>query len=483
MEHFRRLGISDLIRQQGRPQGFCTDAVFITRVNGFELSRVDIPPIDRYPDRNSPETKQTPEPMRWANQIYVEAALKGHLETLDQADVRYGWRLNGFSDGGDGVTAEIEEIATGKTENVTCDYLVGCDGGNSIVRRSLGIKYQGESGADVDFMMGRMLAIYYHAPGLYDVMPYDEPWQQQSMNPGGRASIIALNGEGHFLTHAKLKPGEDPDKLDMRKFMYGIIGEEIPVRIIETKPWMAGLSLLAESYQKGRVLMAGDTIHLFTPTGGFGMNIGVDDAANLGWKLAAAHRGFAGDRLIDTYEIERRPIGKRNLAQSFAFADAKAHLTVPPNIEDDTPEAEKVRAELGRVMRDLLAEEFLAIGIQLSARYDGSPLIIGDGTTAPEDKPFVYMPSACPGGRAPHAWLDDDTPLFDHFGKWFTLPNFCDDVLNFDQAADALNIPLGIRKSMILKSGICMRRTMSSSGQINMLPDGEIKFLMIPVRS
>ena len=442
MEHYRRLGISRLVRDQGLPDGHSTDAVFITRVNGYELSRVNLPPVDRHPNRNSPETELTPEPMHRANQLYVEAALRGHLESLPQIDVRYGWRLNSFSDGGGQVTAEIEEISSGRIESVSCAYLVGCDGANSIVRRSLGVEYSGESRADVDFMMGRMLAIYYNAPGLYDVMPYAEPWQQQSMNLGGRASIVALNGRGDFLTHAKLNADEDPAQLDVRKFIHGIIGEEIPIRVLATKPWTAGLSLLADSYQKGRVLMAGDTVHLFTPTGGFGMNTGVDDAANLAWKLAAAHHGFAGDNLIASYETERRPIGKRNLAQSFAFATAKSHLIVPPNIEDDTPAGDAARAELGQEMKEVMTEEFIAIGIQLGARYDGSPLIISDGSAPPKDDPFVYIPSAIPGGRAPHAWLADDTPLFDHYGKWFTLLSFGSDGVAFEAAAAELNVPL-----------------------------------------
>ena len=218
-------------------------------------------------------------------------------------------------------------------------------------------------------------------------------------------------------------PGQDAETLDPRPYIWRVIGEEIPIDVLSSKPWQAGLSLVANAYQRDRVILAGDAVHLFTPTGGFGMNTGVGDAENLGWKLAAWHEGWAGENLVASYEGERRPVAIRNLAQSYALAQAKSSLTVPANIEEETPEGEKVRAEFGKRTEEVLAEEYFCMGIQLGARYDASPLVIIDGedTPPPESDPYVYTATAYPGGRAPHSWLADGSALFDNFGPGFTL--------------------------------------------------------------
>jgi hypothetical protein len=183
---------------------------------------------------------------------------------------------------------------------------------------------------------------------------------------------------------------------------------------------MAGLALVAERYQNRRVLMAGDAVHLFTPTGGFGMNTGVDDIANLAWKLAAVVQGWAPPALLDTYEAERQPIGGRNTTMSHQFASAVANLEVPPELEEQSAAGDAARRRIGAHLATF-TEEFRSLGIQLGARYDASPLIVQTDDAPPPDSPFEYLPSAVPGGRAPHHWLGDGRALFDVFGPGFTL--------------------------------------------------------------
>ncbi len=187
-----------------------------------------------------------------------------------------------------------------------------------------------------------------------------------------------------------------------------------------------------------------NSAHLFTPTGGFGMNTGVDDAANLGWKLAALVQGWGGPNLLAGYEAERRPIGIRNTSMAKSFSRNIGSLPVPPEIEEDSPRGALAREATGEILRGF-TEEFASIGIQLGARYNNSAIIISDGTAPPPDDPFKYVPSACPGGRAPHAWLPDRTSLFDHFGSGFTLlllPGRQDDGEAFIAAAAEHRIPL-----------------------------------------
>ena len=448
MEHYRRLGIARRLREVGLPLDHCGDAIFVTRINTHEIGRIRIPTLRERLTPGSYDLDIGPEPLQRASQMFVERILKEELESKPTVDLRFGWRLNAFEQTDDGVTAEIENLKTGETGTVDAGYLVGADGGRSTVRKALGIEYDGKSGEERDFMMGQMLSVYFEAPDLYDVMQTDAPWQFHSLNPEGRASIVALDGKGQFLTWAKLEPGQDAETLDPRPYICRVIGQEIPIRVLSSKPWQAGLSLVADRYQNGNVILAGDAVHLFTPTGGFGMNTGVGDAENLAWKLAAWHHGWAGDNLVASYETERRPVAIRNLAQSYALAQGKSSLTVPPNIEDETPEGEKIRAEFGKRTEEVLAEEYFCMGIQLGARYDSSPLVSVDGEPAPppESSPFDYIPTAYPGGRAPHAWLADGTALFDHFGKGFTLLRLAgeDDGRAFVDAAAAKGVPVSV---------------------------------------
>ena len=448
MEHYRRLGIAHRLRDVGLPMDHCGDAIFITRINTHEIGRIKIPTLRERLTPGSYDLQMGPEPLQRASQMFVERILKDELDQKDCVDLRFGWRFNGFDQTADGVTAEIENLETGETETVACGYLVGCDGGRSTVRKALGIEYDGKSGEERDFMMGQMLSVYFEAPGLYDVMQTDAPWQFHSLNPEGRASIVALDGKGKFLTWAKLAPGDDAETMDPRPYIWRVIGEEIPINVLSSKPWQAGLSLVADEFQRGRVILAGDAVHLFTPTGGFGMNTGVGDAENLGWKLAAWHDGWAGEKLVASYQGERRPVAIRNLAQSYALAQDKSALSVPPNIEDETPEGARVRAEFGKRTEEALAEEYFCMGIQLGGRYDASPLVSVDGEAGPPpvSDPYVYTATAYPGGRAPHVWLADGSALFDNFGPGFTLLRLGGDAdgAEFVAAAAAVGVPLSV---------------------------------------
>ena len=445
MEHYRRIGIANKIRDVGLPMDHCGDAIIVTRINTFELCRIKIPSLRERMTPGSIDLELGPEPLQRASQMFVEKILKSELDKKKLVDMRFGWKLNSFEDFSEGVIAKIENLESGKVEEVECGYFIGCDGAQSTVRKALGIEYNGKGGEEVDFMLGRMLSVYFEAPDLYKIMKTDAPWQFHSMNPEGRASIVALDGKGKFLTWAKLEVGQTAETIDPKPYITRVIGEEIPIIILSSLPWQAGLSLVADSYQVGHVLLAGDAAHLFTPTGGFGMNTGIGDAENLGWKLAAWYQGWAGERLIESYEIERRPVAVRNLAQSYALAQAKASLTVPINIEDDTPEGDKIRSQFGAKIAEALKEEYFCIGIQLGARYDGSAIISAEDQSPPESSPFEYIASSHPGGRAPHGWLQDGSALFDGFGKNFTLLRLngcrdsCEPVL---EAARKRRVPL-----------------------------------------
>ena len=442
MEHFRRLGLSAEIRAAGLPADHATDVVYATRFAGWELARLPMPSTAQKLD-DPAQTEQTPEPIHRANFFYVEPILKAQIDALPSVDVRFGHRLISYQQDADGVTASVEHAVDGAVLEIACDWLIGCDGARSTVRQALGIGYAGKGGEDETFMRGRMLSTYVDAPALADIMTFEPGWHYWTINEDDRASVATLDAKGKYVVLTRMPPGEDETSIDAAAAFLRTVGADIPVEILSVKSWMAGLALVADRYQDRRVLMAGDAVHLFTPTGGFGMNTGVDDAANLGWKLAAAVHGWALPALLDTYEAERRPIGLRNTSMSHQFASAVAGLEIPPALEDDTPEGEAERERIGAHLATF-TEEFRSLGIQLGARYDGSRLIADDGTDAPEDSPFEYVPSAVPGGRAPHVWLAPGDALFDHFGANFTLLRLTDnppDVAALVDAARRRNIP------------------------------------------
>ena len=422
MEHLRRYGFADEVRRTGLYPEHPTDVVYVTRFTGHELARIHMPAGKSKIENPGPwdATLLTPEPMHRSNQFYFEPVLKAHAEKYAESDIRFGWKLNRFEDLGERVEAEIEELASGMVLPVTCDYLVGCDGSRSMVRRQLDIHFSGRTSSGSEFYDGDMISAYFYAPGVYDALAMPIGWKYYTINNDIRTDCITLDGKGEFMMLAEMPKGESIETIDAVRIFRQAVGADIEIKLKSSVAWLAGLAMTADGYQRGRVMLAGDSVHLFTPAGGFGFNTGIDDAVNLGWKLAAVLQGWGGPRLADSYETERRPVGIRNTNESGRLTSQVGGLDYPTNLEDEDEGGSRSRA----AFKDRLAifkEEFASLGIQLGARYDGSPIVVGDGTTPPPDEAAVYRPTACPGGRAPHYWIGERVSLFDQLGPWFTI--------------------------------------------------------------
>ena len=445
MEHLRRIGVAPEVRKVGVPADHVTDITYITRFTGYELGRIEMPSLNEKIGNPGPwgDTLLTPEPIHRCNQFYFEPVFRRYAESFPTATLRFGWKIVSFAEEAGGVRAEIEEVGTGRRETVVADYMVGCDGANGPIRRQLGFRYGGRSSSGDKFYDGRMLSLYVRAPRIYDVMNFPVSWHYFTINSDGRMDCISLDCKGEFVILAHIPPDVPLEEIDAQALFHRTVGADIGAEIVSVQEWWAGLALVTEHYQSGRVFLAGDSVHLFTPTGGFGFNTGIDDAANLAWKLEAVCKGWAPRALLDTYETERRPIGVRNTKESGQLAEQAATLQIPPHIEEDTPEGEADRAAF-RIELDKFREEFASLGIQLGAHYDGSPIVIGDGSAPPPDEPKKYTPSGVPGGRAPHYWIDDRHSLFDRFGPGFTLLRLGPDAPGADgfaAAAKARGIP------------------------------------------
>ena len=416
MEYFRRLGFADEIRALGMPADYPTDIAYYTRWAGCELARFALPSAAEAKKKISSlgGSWSAAELPHRISQKYVEAVIRRHAEALPGVSLHYGWRMASFTDHGDRVTAEVEPIDGGERATITADYLIGADGGRSPVRAALGIEYEGERQRLREFMGGRMYAVYLDAPRFYEDTGMAPAWMQVAFNTDRRAFMAAVDGVAEFVMHAQLKPGETEEGMDDARALamfHAAAGVATPATVLTRGGWTAGYTLVAQRFSAGRVLLGGDAVHLFTPAGGLGYNTAVEDAVNLGWKLAAVLKGQAPPALLDSYEAERRPLAIRNTGYARALAD----------IEDETPAGEAARAEAGAYFNVHARKEFDIPGITFGGRYDASPVIVGDGTAPPPDSANAYTPTACPGGRAPHIWLEDGRSLYDRFGFEWTL--------------------------------------------------------------
>ncbi len=429
MEHFRRLGFADEIRALGMPPEFPTDIAYFTRFATHELARFALPSArqakaDVASLSGSWSAAELPHRV---SQKFVEAVLRRHAERLPGISVNYGWRLVDFAEDAQGIAAEIMRVADGTRHAIRCRYLVGADGPRSRVREKLGISYAGETGVQRDFMGGRMCALYLRCPAFYNAVPHVPAWMNVTFNADRRAFMAAVDGRGEFAFHTQLRPHETAEAMteaEARTLFQAAVGRPVDAEILSRGTWTAGHALVAERFARGRVMLGGDAAHLFTPTGGLGYNTAVEDAVNLGWKLAAVLKGRAAPALLDSYEAERRPLALRNTAFARQFADSLGLFEPDPAIEDEGSVGAAARREAGIYLEAHARAEFNIPGVTFGGRYDGSPIIASDGTVPPADAANSYTPSACPGGRAPHIWLGDGRSLYDLFGFEWTLLRF-----------------------------------------------------------
>jgi 2-polyprenyl-6-methoxyphenol hydroxylase-like FAD-dependent oxidoreductase len=425
MEYYRRLGFAAEVRCAGLPSDYPTDIAYFTRFATYELARFQLPSAHQARTRATPVTSgwNAAELPHRVSQKYVERILRKHAEASG-ALINFGWRLVDFTDVGNAVTASIEAVDGRAHRKVRAMYLVGADGPRSFVRSQLGLRYTGATGIARDFMGGRMYAIYLRCPDFYEVARHQRAWMHVTYNRDRRAFMAAVDGRGEFAFHTQLRDHEDESLItdtDAHAMFERAVGRPVRAELLSRCAWTAGHALVAERFGGGRVLLAGDAVHLFTPAGGLGYNTAIEDAVNLGWKLAHVVRRIAPASLLDSYEIERQALARRNTGYARALADSLAYTPAPVTLEDPTQEGEEARRDAGRHLHDHARMEFNIPGITLGGRYDGSPIIISDGTSPPPDAMNRYEETACPGGRPPHVWLAQDVSLFDRFGLDWTI--------------------------------------------------------------
>ena len=421
MELFRRLGVAQKLRDAGMPPDYPNDIAYRTTMTGRELSRIPIPcRRDRYTATGGPDTWwPTPEPPHRINQIFLEPILFAHAAATPGVTIRNRVRCDDLAQSNAGVTARAHDLDTGAALAVSTRYLVGCDGGRSVVRHAIGARLVG------DPVVQRVQSSYIRAPGLLARVGGAPAWGNISLNPRRSGTVYAIDGRETWLVHNYLRDDEaDFDAVDRDWVIRAIlgVGPEFDYTVISNEDWF-GRRLVADRFRSGRVFLCGDAAHIWVPYAGYGMNAGLADAANLGWLLAAHLNGWAAAGILDAYARERQPITEQvsRFALDHAHALAKQRRGVHPEIEADSPAGEAARAAVGKAAYDLNVQQYCCAGLNFGYYYDDSPIIAYDGEAHPHYSMGDFTPSTVPGCRAPHVWLDDGRSLYDALGPEFTL--------------------------------------------------------------
>ncbi len=437
VEHLRRWGIADKMRfDSGYPTDYPRNYLFVTRMDGYEIARFDHP-ANGDPASRSP---YSPEGRLWISKPYFDPVLRQHVKSSPIVEVRYETSCESIQQDDHKISAEVvDQNGTGR-QTIEADYLIGCDGGRSNIRRQLGIQYQGV------FAQGMNVAVLFRSP-LLKLSRHGPAVQFQIINSQINGAIAAVDGNDLWRLNIRNVKQEHLDMLNAPEKLRYALGENIPFELLAVRPW-TGHCVVAEKYQDKRVFLAGDAAHLNWPAGGFGMNTGVGDAVDLGWKLAAVLQGWGGPRLLDSYTAERKPIAMINVNEAAEMrASFDTQTPFSPEIDADSDEGRELREKARAAIMRTRAKEFQhdSAGIELGYRYENSPICVPDGTPAPPLDHGLYVASTWPGVRAPHAWLRDGRSTLDCFGRGFTLMDFSSGSANTSElsaAASRAGVPL-----------------------------------------
>jgi 2-polyprenyl-6-methoxyphenol hydroxylase-like FAD-dependent oxidoreductase len=414
MEIYRRMGLSQKIRAAGLRPDCPMDVYIVLALNESPLLRLPYPSVAQaQADARATNDGSLPlEPYQLISQYTLEPLLKSVAEAIPAVSVRFGCEFLLLRQDHEGVTARVRK-SDGSTQDLRASYLVGCDGGTSLVRKELGMKLAGE---------GNTLALrqaLYRCDELFDRLPIGNgpgKGRHYHVADDKATQLIMQDSTRHWTLHSIVDTNEE-----MNAAFERAVGVPIKYEMLSCDPWRQNL-LLADGYGKDRVFLAGDAVHLVIPTGGLGMNSGVGDAIDLSWKLAATLGGWGGPNLLKSYEIERRQVGERNVGASryATLGRRKWRSLWRPNIRDNTPAGEQVRYILSTMADIEQRKSNEMIGAELGYRYVDSPIICNI-PGGPEHLFREYHPTTWPGARLPHVWRDDGTPMQDHIPDGYTI--------------------------------------------------------------
>jgi len=444
MEFCRRWGIVKDVEESAYDRNYPQDNVYLTSLTGFELGRQEMPSMnEEKPPQESPQKRER------CPQNFFDPILQKFALSQSGCQIQYLTEMVGFSDHQDKVSIDVKNLQTQEISTIQSRYLVGCDGAKSFVRNALNIGMQGKGlltyTTNVIFKCPAFNSHHNKAPGYrYMIVGPQGTW----------CTIVAINGKDQWrmslIGSATEKKAYSIEEIT--SLAHKAMGKPFDFEILSILPWQRA-ELVADQYRAGNVFICGDACHLTSPTGGLGMNTGIGDAVDLSWKLSAMLQGWGGERLLDSYFIERQPIAKRITQFSTGNLEIMKKLPTNSAIYDLTSEGEMVRARVGESMSEGLKREWFSLNMHLGNRYTNSPINIYDELEDPltqraefEDA-IHYIPSSRVGARAPHVWLDQNLSTLDLTGKKFSLfcmTNRSHEINHFETITNELKVPLEI---------------------------------------
>ena len=440
MEFCRRWGISDWVFQAGYNRDYPQDCAWVSSLHGgWEFGREAFPA-----PAAEPKPDYSPEHRERCPQNFFDPVLTRFVRRGGLTDLRYHTEYLDHEERADRVLVRIRELGSGAVRTVDCQYLVGTDGGASKVREALGIPMSG-----VPALTYTTNAIF-ECPGLEQLHDKQPGYRYIFIGEEGTwATVVAINGRDQW--RFSIVGDETMRTLSQTEvealFRRAVGRDDFSFKTLSIMPWVRR-QLVADHYGTARVKIAGDAGHLTSPTGGFGMNMGIQDAVDLSWKLDAMLRGWGGPALLDSYGIERQPVAVRNVNE--ATSNLKRMLeprkSLNRQVFEPGPAGDAARRIFGDAYTAAMKREWHSNGIHLGFRYEGSPVICPDGTPEPEDTVSTVQQTARPGHRAPHVWLAPQRSTLDLFGRGFVLLRFDPEVPVTDlvDAARARHLPLTV---------------------------------------
>ena len=441
MEFCRRWGIVPWVESAGYNREYPQDCAWVTDLNGYEFGRefFPTPAAEKCPPTSPQKRERCP-------QNFFDPVLVRFARSTGHVDLRYETELESFEDRGDHVHATLKSTTRGERRTVQAQYLVGCDGGASGVRQALGIGMTGEP------VLSYTTNVIFRCDGLERLHTKQPAYRYIFIGPEGTwATLVAINGRDQWrFSLVGDATRREVSEAEMRQAIVRAVGREFDFEILSVLPWVRR-QLVADRYRQGRVFIAGDAAHLTSPTGGFGMNTGILDAVNLSWKLAAVVQGWGGPQLLDSYEFEQHPVAVRNVTEASEnlrrMLSPRVLKPDPAVFDQNDPNIDAARREYGARYTEMMRREWFSVGIHLGYVYEGSPIVVPDGTPSPPNEVSRYTPSARPGSRAPHVWLAEGQSTLDLFGQSFVLLRFGEAPPAVDaltEAAAAAGVPLRV---------------------------------------
>lgn len=419
MTHLRRLGLAAALRAAAPlPVGFSQDVIFCSSLTGRE--------IRRFPNAFQLKTGRylpQPECGQQVPQPVLETVLREAVKASSHASLLTGLRVeefavSGAAAGDGGATGQHVTVtdSDGGRRTVRSTFLAGADGGSSTVRRGLGLRFEGGSAALSN------ISILFRSSDLAGAITLDPAVQYWVLGPGAAGMVGRMDLDRTWwaiIQGVDAQSADSTEDLDPVGLVRSLVGADVEVDVIATDPWTARM-LLAPSYGRDGVFLVGDAAHQNPPWGGHGFNTCIGDAANLAWKIAAILDGWAGPQLLESYELERRPVAERTINDAAANGKALAYHFADPALEAVGADGIAARASAHEAL-GVKQSEFDSLGLVLGYSYAASPLVVPDGSPVPAEDPIRYTPSASPGALLPHAWLDDSASIYDALGEGFTL--------------------------------------------------------------